>query len=341
MPASAAVYGCQGSELATEDRAFYRDERPFGFILLGINRNIESPAQVAALCDQLRDSIDNPNAPILIDQEGGRVQRLKPPHWQNRPAARRFGELFDRHPDQGREAAYLCARLIAHDLRSVGVTVNCAPVLDVPVQGAHDIIGDRAYSFDPTTVIELGRATIEGYLDGGVLPVIKHVPGHGRAMADSHLALPRVTTPVPELSAHDFVTFRSLNHVPVAMTAHVVFEAIDPRRPATTSPKVVRSIIRGEIGFEGLLVSDDLSMSALEGPLSARTKAALFAGCDIALHCNGKRDEMMDVAKEAKQLAGEALDRADAALAHLRKPAPLDIAAAEARLREMLMGAIA
>ena len=341
MPTSAAVYGCQGAELASEDRAFFRDVRPFGFILLGINGNIESPSQVAALCDQLRDSIGNPNAPILIDQEGGRVQRLKPPHWQNRPAARRFGELFDRHPDQGREAAYLCARLIAHDLRSVGVTVNCAPVLDVPVKGAHDIIGDRAYSFDPTTVIELGRATIDGYLDGGVLPVIKHVPGHGRAMADSHLALPRVATPGNELSAHDFVTFRSLNQAPMAMTAHVVFEAIDPRRPATTSPKVIRSIIRGEIGFEGLLVSDDLSMSALEGPLSARTKAALFAGCDIALHCNGKRDEMMDVAKEAKELQGDALSRADAALAHLRAPAPLDVAAAEARVREMLMGAIA
>ena len=339
MPASAAVYGCLGPELAPEERDFFRDARPFGFILFA--RNVSTPVQVAALCDQLRDSIGNANAPIFIDQEGGRVQRLKPPHWENRPAARRFGELFDRHPDQGREAAYLCARLIAHELRSVGVTVNCAPVLDVPVQGAHDIIGDRAYSFDPATVIALGRATIDGYLDGGVLPVIKHMPGHGRAMADSHLALPRVATPTNELSAHDFVTFRSLNQAPVAMTAHVVFEAIDPRRPATTSPKVIRSIIRGEIGFEGLLVSDDLSMSALEGRLGARTKAALFAGCDIALHCNGKRDEMLDVAKEAKVLAGEALDRADAALAHLREPAPLDVAAAEARLREMLMGAIA
>jgi beta-N-acetylhexosaminidase len=341
MPASAAVYGCQGTELAAEQRAFFRDVRPFGFILLAINRNIDNPAQVAALCGQLRDSIGDAKAPIFIDQEGGRVQRLRPPHWQNRPPARRFGELFDRQPDHGREAAYLCARLIAHELRSVGVTVNCAPVLDVPVKGAHDIIGDRAYSLDPATVIELGRATIEGYLDGGVLPVIKHAPGHGRAMADSHLALPRVTAPASELSAHDFVTFRSLNQAPVAMTAHVVFEAIDPRRPATTSPKVIRSIIRGEIGFEGLLVSDDLSMTALEGPLGTRAKAALFAGCDIALHCNGKLDEMMEVAREAKELAGPALDRADAALAQLRTPAGLDVQAAEARLREMLMGAVA
>ena len=341
MPASAAVYGCQGPELASEDRAFFRDARPFGFILLGINRNIENPPQVAALCDQLRDSIGDERAPILIDQEGGRVQRLKPPHWQSRPPARRFGELFDRDPERGREAAYLCARLIAHELRSVGVTVNCAPVLDVPVAGAHDIIGDRAYSLDPATVIALGRATIEGYIDGGVLPVIKHMPGHGRANADSHLALPRVAAPASELSAHDFVTFRSLNQAPMAMTAHVVYEAIDPRRPATTSPKVIRTIIRGEIGFEGLLFSDDLSMSALEGKLGARAKAALFAGCDIALHCNGKVDEMTDIAKEAKELAGESLHRADAALAHLREPTEIDVTAAEARLREMMMGAIA
>ena len=202
MLANAAVYGCQGTELAPEDRAFFRDARPFGFILLGDQSQYRKPLPgrrvmraIAGTQSAMR------SAPIFIDQEGGRVQRLKPPHWQNRPAARRFGELFDRHPDQGREAAYLCARLIAHDLRSVGVTVNCAPVLDVPIQGAHDIIGDRAYSFDPATVIELGRATIEGYLDGGVIPVIKHMPGHGRAMADSHLALPRVATPLATASA--------------------------------------------------------------------------------------------------------------------------------------------
>ena len=339
MPASAAVYGCQGHELAPEERAFFRDVRPFGFILFA--RNVDTQRQVFALCQELRDSIGDEDAPIFIDQEGGRVQRLRPPHWKNRPPARRFGDLFASDPGQGRDAAYLCARLIAHELRSVGVTVNCAPVLDVPVPGAHDIIGDRAYSLDPAAVIELGRATIEGYLDGGVLPVIKHVPGHGRANADSHLALPRVTVPATELSTHDFVTFRSLNQAPIAMSAHVVFEAIDPRRPATTSPKVVRDIIRREIGFEGLLVSDDLSMSALEGSLATRAKAALFAGCDIALHCNGKMDEMIDVAREAKELAGASRTRADKALAQLRTPATLDVEAGEARLREMLAGAIA
>jgi beta-N-acetylhexosaminidase len=341
MPASAAIYGCQGPELAAGERAFFRDVHPFGFILLGINGNIDNPAQVAALCDQLRDSIGEANAPILIDQEGGRVQRLRPPHWQNRPPARRFGQLYEGDQNQGRDAAYLCARLIAHELRSVGVTVNCAPVLDVPVEGAHDIIGDRAYSLDPAAVVALGRATIEGYLDGGVLPVIKHIPGHGRANADSHLALPRVATPRDELSAHDFVTFRSLNHAPVGMTAHVVFDALDPRRPATTSPKVIRNVIRGEIGFDGLLLSDDLSMQALEGPIGARARAALLAGCDIALHCNGKLDEMMEVARESQPLIKESLDRANRALAQLRTPAELDVSAAEARLNEMLTGAVA
>jgi beta-N-acetylhexosaminidase len=338
MPASAAVYGCQGTELASEERDFFRDVRPFGFILFA--RNASTPAQVARLCAELRDSIGT-DAPVFIDQEGGKVQRLKPPHWPARPAARRFGELFERDPEQGRDGAYLGARLIAHELRSVGVTVNCSPVLDVPVAGAHDIIGDRAFSRDPATVVALGRASIEGYLDGGVLPVIKHAPGHGRANADSHLSLPRVTASADELSAQDFVTFRSLNHAPVAMTAHVVFDDIDPRRPATTSPKIIRNVIRGEIGFHGLLVSDDLSMSALEGPLNARTKAALFAGCDIALHCNGRLDEMKQVASEAKPLAGDALRRAEKALAQLRDPAEFDVEAAEARLRDMLAGAVA
>jgi beta-N-acetylhexosaminidase len=339
MPASAAVYGCQGTVLASTERDFFRDARPFGFILFA--RNAETPAQVSALCDQLRDAIGDAQAPIFIDQEGGRVQRLKPPHWQARPAARRFGDVFARDPHQGRQATYLCARLIAHELRRVGVTVNCAPVLDVPIQGAHDIIGDRAYSLDPTVVIDLGRATIDGYLDGGVLPVVKHMPGHGRANADSHLSLPRVTATMEQLSAHDFITFRSLNRAPIAMTAHVVFDAIDAKRPATTSPKAIRNVIRGEIGFNGLLVSDDLSMSALTGPLAARAKAALAAGCDIALHCNGKLDEMMDVAKEAKSLAGDSLARAKRALSQLRNPGDFDVEGAEARLSEMLMGAVA
>lgn len=333
MGPSAAIYGCEGLELSEGERAFFRETRPYGFILFA--RNCNSPDQIRALTADLRASAGRENALVLIDQEGGRVARLTPPHWRKRPPARRIGDLFESDPDKGRAAAYLHARLIANDLRSLGVTVDCAPVLDVPVKGAHDIIGDRAYSLRPGTVIELGRAAIEGFLDGGVLPVIKHIPGHGRALADSHLELPRVSASAAELSLHDFLPFRALNHAPAAMTAHVVYEAFDEKRPATTSPRVIGRVIRGEIGFEGLLMSDDLSMAALSGSLADRAKAALFAGCDVVLHCNGKLDEMREIAGRVKELSGKALYRANAALAALRKPAPLDIEAAEARLDEM------
>jgi beta-N-acetylhexosaminidase len=247
--------------------------------------------------------------------------------------------LHDAHPEAAREATYLNARLIAHDLAGLEIDVDCLPVLDVPVAGAHDVIGDRAFAQDPVTVIDLGRAQIEGLMEGGVLPVMKHIPGHGRAGADSHLALPRVDAAVEELSASDFVTFRSLDLCPMAMTAHVVYDSIDPQRPATTSPKVIRDVIRGEIGFEGLLMSDDLSMQALDGPLEVRTRAALFAGCDVVLHCNGDMDEMRQVASEAKNLDGLPLKRAEAALAHLVKPDPFDPEAAEARLAQLLAAA--
>ncbi|MSP93752.1 MAG: beta-N-acetylhexosaminidase [Alphaproteobacteria bacterium] len=331
MIASAAIYGCEGPELTLEERKFFRETRPFGFILFA--RNCDTPEQIRRLVQSLR--ADNPAALIFIDQEGGRVARLKPPHWPARPPAKRFGDLYAVDQDRGRETAYLCARLIAHDLNQLGINADCAPVLDVPAPGAHDIIGDRAYSTDPGTVIALGRAAIDGFLDGGVLPVIKHIPGHGRAMADSHLELPRVATGVEELSGRDFVTFRGLNHAAMAMTAHVVYEAVDAKRPATLSPRVVRQIIRGEIGFDGLLMTDDLSMGALTGSFTARTKSALLAGCDIVLHCNGRLDEMREIAGEVPPLSGHALRRAEAALSHLRAPAPLDIPRAEARLMEL------
>ena len=264
------------------------------------------------------------------------MRRLKPPHWRELPPARAYARLYSADPQRGCRAARLAAQLTAADLRACGIDTNCAPVLDVPVPGSHDIIGDRAFSADPATVIALGHAAIEGYLDGGVLPVIKHIPGHGRAEADSHLALPRVAASADALSAHDFVTFRSLSDAPMGMTAHVVYEAIDAQRPATTSPKVIRDVIRGEIGFGGLLLSDDVSMNALSGPISARTKAALFAGCDIVLHCNGGMDEMKDVASEAKPLEGKPLKRAEHALAQLTGIEPLDLASAEQRLDELM-----
>jgi beta-N-acetylhexosaminidase len=331
---SRAIYGCEGLTLSAAEREFFGRTRPWGFILFA--RNISDPVQVKALIDQLRESVDDGLAPVLIDQEGGRVARLKPPHWRSRPPAGRFGELYADNPEAAREATYLNARLIAHDLFSLGINVDCLPVLDVPVPGAHDVIGDRAFARDPHTIITLGRAQIQGLMEGGVLPVMKHVPGHGRAGSDSHLALPRVSARREDLSASDFVTFRSLDQCPIAMTAHVVYESIDPQRPATTSPKVVRDVIRGEIGFEGLLMSDDLSMKALDGPLSVRARQAQFAGCDLVLHCNGNMDEMRDVASEVKILEGQALKRSEQALGHLSAPAPLDPQAAEARLSELL-----
>ena len=335
---SRAIYGCAGESLSPAERDFFRQTRPWGFILFA--RNISNPAQVIALVQELRATVDDANTPVLIDQEGGRVARLKPPHWRQRPPAARFGALHDVDPEAAKEATYLNARLIAHDLASLGINVDCLPVLDVPVPGAHDIIGDRAFAHDPHTIIELGRAQIDGLLDGGVLPVMKHIPGHGRAGSDSHLALPRVGASEAELSGSDFVTFRSLDGCPIAMTAHVVYESIDPQRPATTSPKVIRDVIRGEIGFEGLLMSDDLSMKALDGPLSVRARQALFAGCDLVLHCNGDMDEMREVASEVKPLDGLALKRSEQALAHLRGPAPFDAVAAQDRLAALMGGTV-
>jgi len=329
-----AIFGCTGTALASDERAFFRETQPWGFILFA--RNVHDRDQIRRLVASLRETVGDDRAPVLIDQEGGRVSRLKPPGWKERPPAARFGKVYGNQHEAGVEACYLNARLIAHDLAEVGINIDCLPVLDLPVEGADAVIGDRAFSRDPVAVIDLSKAQIEGLMDGGVLPIMKHIPGHGRATADSHLALPRVDTDAEELSATDFVTFRSLDTCPMAMTAHVVYEAIDAQRPATTSPKVIRDVIRGEMGFDGLLISDDLSMKALDGPLSVRTKAALFAGCDIVLHCNGNLDEMKEVASELKPLDGQHLRRADHALSHLVAPDAFDPAAAEARLTELL-----
>lgn len=329
------IFGCSGPVLEAAERDFFRDVQPWGFILFG--RNVKNRAQVHALTNSFRDAVGDATAPVLIDQEGGRVMRLKPPEWPERPPQRVFGTLYQEAPERAREAAYLNARLIAGDLAEIGITVDCLPVLDVPVPGAHDIIGDRAFSSDPAVIIDLGRAVIDGLMDGGVLPVMKHVPGHGRSHCDTHLELPHVAAAKEQLSAADFVTFRSLAHCPMAMTAHVVYDAIDPNRPATLSPRVIREVIRGEIGYQGLLMTDDLSMQALSGPLSARAKAALFAGCDVVLHCNGGMDEMKDVALEAKPLEGEWLKRAEQALSHLSGPADFDRIAAARRLNELLV----
>jgi beta-N-acetylhexosaminidase len=329
-----AIFGCSGQKLGAEERAFFKDVRPWGFILFA--RNVSDRTQVRALTDALRETVEDSKAPVLIDQEGGRVARLTPPQWHKRPPAARLGGIFAKSAEMGRKAAYLNARLIAYDLVEIGINADCAPVLDVPVPGADSIIGDRAFAADPAAIIALGRTTIDGFLDGGVLPVMKHIPGHGRSTKDTHKALPHVDAPAETLSAADFVTFRSLNDCPMAMTAHIVYDAIDPHRPATLSPKVVASVIRGEIGFDGLLMSDDISMGALEGSLSLRTKSALFAGCDVVLHCNGKLDEMTEISQGLKPMEDAAERRAERALARLNTPAAFDAAEAEVRFAELL-----
>lgn len=304
----AMILGCAGKTLTDDEVRFYRDERPWGFILFA--RNIGEPEQVRDLVAAMRDCVGREDAPVFIDQEGGKVQRLRPPLAPNYPPAEALGALYRKDRGSGMRAAWLLARLLAFDLRNLGVTADCMPVLDVPIEGANDVIGSRAYGRDPRTVTILGRAAAEGLMAGGVLPVMKHVPGHGRAAADSHLALPVVDTPLEALRAHDFAPFAALNDLPMAMTAHVVYTAIDPDRPATTSPKVIGEIIRAEIGFDGLLVSDDTSMKALSGDFPEKAEAILAAGCDLVLHCNGVMEEMAGIASRTKPLAGRALERA-------------------------------
>jgi beta-N-acetylhexosaminidase len=331
---TAMILGCAGTELGREEAAFFADADPWGFILF--RRNVVSPDQVRRLTDALRSAVGW-EAPILVDQEGGRVQRMGPPHWQKYPPGEAYLKATN-DPLAARELARLGARLMAHDLKTVGINVDCVPVLDVPVPGAHDIIGDRAYARDPATVTQLGRAAAEGLLAGGVLPVIKHMPGHGRAFADSHKELPTVHADFDALDAWDFAPFKALSDMPIAMSAHVVFTAIDRKRPATTSKKAVK-LMREHLGFQGLLLSDDLVMNALSGTLTERAEAALKAGCDAVVHWNGDMAEMQQVAAGAGKLKGRAARRASAALARIvHTPEPLDEREARERFAAMLAG---
>ena len=328
MSRHAFICGLSGLALAPAERPFLPQTRPAGLILFA--RNIENPDQVRRLIADAKEAAGGDGRMlVMVDQEGGRVQRLREPHWPRYPAARSFSKLRRDDRENAKDAAYLCAQLMAHDLHELGFNTTCAPVLDVPVPGADNIIGDRAYAEEAEAVIELGGAVAEGLLASGILPVMKHVPGHGRAMADSHLAPPMVDTPLPELEAHDFAPFRALRHLPVAMTAHVVFSAVDPSAPVTVSGKAIRETIRGAIGFDGLLMSDDLSMRALSGALADRARASFAAGCDLALHCNGNMEEMAALASVAPYLEGMALTRFEAALARLQEPQAFDRGAAE------------
>ena len=334
MTPNAVIFGCEGPVLNDWERDFFSDHNPLGFILFA--RNCEDPEQVRALVAALRETIGRTEAPVLIDQEGGRVARLKPPHWRAPPAPGRFGLIAGRDRERAHEAVRLNARLIAADLMDLGITVDCAPALDLPTPGADAVIGDRAFGADAEIIADLGRAFCEGLLAGGVLPVIKHMPGHGRARVDSHLEMPVVEAPRAELEMSDFRPFTALADAPWAMTGHVVYAAIDPDNPATTSRTVIGEVIRGLIGFDGVLVTDDLSMGALAGNFADRAAAALEAGCDLVLHCNGEPDEMTEVARGVTALSAEAERRLAAAAARPAAPETVDRAVFTARLERLL-----
>jgi beta-N-acetylhexosaminidase len=330
----AFITGVARTGLSEAERDFIAAERPWGFILF--RRNVDTPQQVSALIRELRSTVGDAEAPVLIDQEGGRVQRLAPPHWPTYPPGALFARLYDIDPALGQRAAFLSARLIADDLFQLGITVDCLPLADVPVAGADAVIGDRAYGTEPAKVALIARAATEGLQQGGVLPVLKHIPGHGRAGADTHFKLPVVDTPQSELERTDFAAFRPLADLPMAMTAHVVFSAFDSVHPATTSATMIERVIRGVIGFEGLLMSDDVSMNALAGSIAERTRSIIVAGCDVVLHCNGELEEMRAVAAEAPELSGQAKERARRALAWRKTPQQFDREAARHELDALI-----
>ncbi len=328
------IYTCAGAELTAAERDFFHEANPLGFILFA--EQCVGANQISDLVAAFRDAVGRADAPVLIDQEGGRVARLKPPEWRDAPPAARFGELAARDLEAGLAACRLNARLLAAELAELGISVDCAPVLDVPIPGSHDVIGDRAFSHDPAMVARLGRAACEGFLEGGVIPVVKHLPGHGRAMVDSHKGLPLVDAARDELEATDFLPFRELADMPWAMSAHVVYSAIDAEAPATTSKRVIDEVIRGSIGFQGVLLSDDIGMEALTGGPADRAQALLAAGCDVVLHCVGKLDEMKAIAGDIPLLSDDAASRVDRGEAMRGARQPVDVAAGAVELAAML-----
>jgi beta-N-acetylhexosaminidase len=331
---SATILGLEGPVLEADEAMFFAEAQPWGFILFA--RNVQSPEQLRRLTGDLRDALGR-DAPILIDQEGGRVQRLRPPHWRDWMPA--LDQMAVAGPKRGPRSMYLRSRLIAAELRDVGIDVNCTPLADVARSGTHPVLLNRLYGHDPETVAEAALAVALGMMEGGVVPVLKHLPGYGLGEVDSHETLPRVTADEGELRRIDFAAFEPLAHLPLGMTAHIVYEAFDPDRPATLSPRMVR-LIREEIGFGGLLMTDDLSMGALPGPVGARAARARAAGCDLILHCNGDRGEMEDVLSEAGRMDDDALARGEAALALRDRVQPLDMEAVEAELADLLQGEV-
>ncbi len=334
MSSRAFISGCAGTALSAEEKAFFSETQPLGLILF--DRNCETPDQVRQLIDSFKSALGTDQTLVLIDQEGGRVQRLKPPQWSQYPPARAFTYLYEQDPRRGLEAVGLVARLMARDLTELGINVNCIPVLDVPAAGAHEIIGSRAYGTDIDTVIALGRAVAESCLQAGVLPVIKHIPGHGRAGADSHESLPTIEAERAELESVDFAPFRALKDMPLGMTGHLLIPSLDENEPVSTSSSIIGRVIRGDIGFKGLLLSDDLSMGALSGHMGRRTHAVLSAGCDVALHCNGDFGEMCAVAEAVPELSDAGIRRFNVALSCLKPAEEFDVDRAQAFMAEAL-----
>jgi beta-N-acetylhexosaminidase len=322
--------------MAASERSFLREALPWGLILF--KRNIATPAQVVALVNDFRDALGRSDAPVLIDQEGGRVSRLEPPHWPDYPPGAVYGRLYQLDPERGLAAARLGARLIALDLSTLGITVDCLPLADVPTVGADAVIGDRAYGTTVPQVVALAHAVAQGLMAGGILPVLKHIPGHGRANVDSHFKLPVVRDARTALAASDFAAFSALANLPLGMTAHVVYADIDPDHPATTSSIMINDVIRDAIGFEGALMTDDIAMGALSGSIAERTRAALAAGCDLILHCNGNLKQMQQVASNACDLEGAAAERVSAALRARQQPEDIDPTAAWSAFALMMDG---
>ena len=333
MAARAFITGLSGLNVSANERAFLREAQPWGLIIF--KRNVNTPQQVTELTKSFRDAVGWA-APVLVDQEGGRVQRLGPPHWPIFPPGARYGAIYDRDVASGLAAARLGGHLIAAELSVLGIDVDCLPLADVLAPGGDPVIGDRAYGTEPGKVAAIAGAIAQGLLAGGVLPVLKHLPGHGRASVDSHAKLPVVDTDRATLESTDFAAFRPLASLPLGMTAHVVFSAIDPVAPATTSVTMVREVIRGFIGFRGLLMSDDVSMKALSGTIAERSRAAFAAGCDVVLHCNGDLNEMSAVASQAPELKGEAAKRAEVALEKRKAPEEFDVDAARKIFAQMV-----
>ena len=336
MSRLAFIAGVSGPDLLPEEEMFFRDARPLGLILFA--RNLENAVQICRLVEDVRRAVGETQFWVLIDQEGGRVQRLLPPLFPRLPAGRRYGELYSQDPQQGLRAARLIGHLMGQRLMSFGINVNCTPVLDAAQEGAHDIISDRSFGSQPALIAELGRAHAEGHMAAGVLPVIKHIPGHGRALVDSHHDLPVIDAPLDELERVDFSPFKALNSLPLAMTAHVVYSDFDQTAPVSTSKGAIDRLIRGAIGFDGFLMCDDVSMEALEGSIATRTRAVMAAGCDGALHCNGVLDEMVMVAEEVPLLAGDAQRRFEASFDFVSNAPEVDEGEALALLDEAWAG---